>query len=194
MSKFVFKGKSLEEKLREQSGLLTKLAGYGLLPHATKTSVVNVPESSKYKSPNGNTCIGYWEVETRCKIDENLTYYCPSCGGKMSKRDSTLDGAHVYKPSSPQQWYFVPLCSTCNNPENNKQMTVDTLLVPVPPECYEEKWRHWDSLALVSRKVTKRQRNYELITQKILVKKQNLPNFSRPPKTPVSLGLRLFPQ
>ena len=165
MSKFVFKGKSLEEKLEEQTGRLTKLAGYGLLPQAPKTSVVNVPESSKYKTPNGNTCIGYWEEKTRCIIDAKLTYYCPSCGRKMSKQDSTLDGAHVYKPSSPHKWYFVPLCSTCNNPENNKPMTVETLLVPVPPECYEEKWRNDDSPGLIFRIVAEGQKDDKLTTQ-----------------------------
>ena len=109
------------------------------LPQATKTKVKNVPESSKYKKPNGDSCIGYWEKQTKCEIKEDFIYYCPACGSKMSKKDSTIDGAHVFKPGIPKKWYFVPLCSACNSSENDKEMEVDTFLVPVPPECYELK-------------------------------------------------------
>ena len=109
------------------------------LPEAPKTKVKNVPESSKYKKPNGDSCIGYWEKQTKCEIKEDSTFYCPACGAKMSKKDSTLDGAHVFKPGVPDKWYFVPLCRSCNSPENDKEMEVDTIMVPVPPECYELK-------------------------------------------------------
>ena len=109
------------------------------LPQAAKTKVKNVPDSSKYKKPNGDSCIGYWEKQAKCEIKEDSKYYCPACGAKMSKKDSTLDGAHVFKLGEPDKWYFVPLCCTCNNSENDKEMEVDTIMVPVPPECYELK-------------------------------------------------------
>ena len=130
---------SLTEQLIEEKDKNANLAGYGHLPKAPKEKVGNVPNSSDYKEPNNNTCIGYWEDISGCELKDNLTYYCPSCHKPMSKKDSTLDGAHVYKPSNAKKWYFVPLCSKCNNPENTKEMEVDIILVPVPSECYEKK-------------------------------------------------------
>lgn len=126
-------------QLIEEKEKNANLAGYGHLPKAPKEKVVNVPNSSDYKEPNNNTCIGYWEDISGCELRDNLTYYCPSCQKPMSKKDSTLDGAHVYKSSNNKEWYFVPLCSKCNNPENTDVMEVDTVLVPVPSECYEKK-------------------------------------------------------
>ena len=58
---------------------------------------------------------------------------------KQLQLTATLDGAHVFKPGVSDKWYFVPLCSSCNSSENDKEMEVDTFLVPVPPECYELK-------------------------------------------------------
>lgn len=130
---------SLTEQLIEEKDKNANLAGYGHLPKAPKEKVVNVPNSSDYKEPNNNTYIGYWEDISGCELKDNLTYYCPSCHKPMSKKDSTLDGAHVYKPSNAKKWYFVPLCSKCNNPENTKEMEVDIILVPVPSECNEKK-------------------------------------------------------
>lgn len=129
----------LQKQIDEEKERLTELMGYSLLPEDSKTTVMNVPESSKYKEPNGDTCIGYWEKETGFEIDENATYYCPACGGEMSKKKDNLDGAHVYKPSNPDEWFFTPLCSSCNSSENRELMQVKTPLVPVPPECYELK-------------------------------------------------------
>lgn len=131
--------KALEEQLAKGRDRNAELAGYGLLPDAAKQVVLNVPESSKYKDPNDNTCIGYWAEKAGYKIKVDLPYFRPACGAKMSMRDSTLDGAHVYKKGNSKAWYFVPLCSTCNNPNNTDEMTVDTVLVPVPKECYEKK-------------------------------------------------------
>ena len=130
---------ALIEQLAKEKDRNAELAGYGLLPRAKKETVKNVPESSLYKEPNGNTCIGYWEEKAAFAIKEDLPYHCPACGAKMIKKDSTLDGAHVYIPSDPKQWYFIPLCSKCNNSENNKDMVVGTTLIPVPDECYEKK-------------------------------------------------------
>lgn len=127
------------QKLVEKKARNTNLAGYALLSNGPKMKVCNVPDSSLYKEPNDNTCIGYWEDKLGCEIIYNLTFYCPSCGQAMSKKDSTLDGAHVYKPSDANKWYFVPLCCKCNNPDNPDEMEVDTVLVPVPSECYEKK-------------------------------------------------------
>lgn len=135
--------KSLSERLQEQlekeKEHNTKLAGYSLLPEGTPTQVKNVPESSKYKEPHNNSCMGFWEEVTGYEIKDDDVFYCPACNKKMSKSTKNLDGAHVYKPSSPNEWYFTPLCSECNNSVNDKLMTVSTPLVPVPPECYEEK-------------------------------------------------------
>ena len=128
----------LQEQLEEHKDRLTELSGYSLLPQAPKTTVLNVPDSSKYKEPSGTSCIGYWEEKTGFTIDDNATYYCPACGKEMSKKKDNLDGAHVYKPSNPDEWYFTPLCSSCNSPENKNSMQVTTPLVPVPDECYEE--------------------------------------------------------
>ena len=128
--------KNCLEKKRQE---LAKKAGYGLLPSASKTTVKNVPNSSEYKEPNGNSCIGYWEEKASFDIKKDTIYYCPACNKAMSKKDSTLDGAHVYKLDNPYEWYFVPLCSTCNNSNNTKPFDVDTKLVPVPEECYEKK-------------------------------------------------------
>ena len=128
-----------EENLANIIERNAELAGYALLPNATKQVVLNVPDSSLYKDPNNNTCIGYWAEKAGCEIREDLPYYCPVCGARMSMQDSTLDGAHVYKKGNSKVWYFVPLCSTCNNPSNTEEMTVKTVLVPVPKECYEKK-------------------------------------------------------
>lgn len=130
---------ALVDQLIEEKEKNANLAGYGYLPESPKEIVLNVPNSTDYKEPNNNTCIGYWEEISGCEIKENLTYYCPACGKPMSKKNSNLDGAHVYKPLDAKRWYFVPLCSKCNNPENTKEMEVDTILVPVPSECYEKK-------------------------------------------------------
>lgn len=129
----------LQEQLEEEKDRNVKLAGYSLLPEGSKTQVKNVPESSKYKEPSGKSCIEYWEEAVGFEIEDDAVFYCPACGKKMSKAKHNLDGAHVYKPSNPDEWYFTPLCSECNNPENEEIMTVSTPLVPVPPECYEEK-------------------------------------------------------
>lgn len=131
--------KSLLEFLEENKERNAKLAGYSLLPEGPATQVMNVPESSKYKEPNNNSCIGYWEEVISFEIKEDDVFYCPCCGKRMSKSTHNLDGAHVYKPNNPDEWYFTPLCSECNNPENEEVMTISTPLVPVPPECYEEK-------------------------------------------------------
>lgn len=109
------------------------------LLEAPKVKVKNVPESSLFKDPYGYSCIGYWEKETECKIGENTVYCCPACGKAMSKKESTLDGAHVYMVGKEDEWNFVPLCSKCNNSENTEPMEVNAKLVPVPPECYEKK-------------------------------------------------------
>lgn len=130
---------ALMKQLEKEKDKNANLAGYGHLPEAQKETVYNVPDSSLYKEPNNNTCISYWEKITGYKIKDNLTYYCPACGGKMSKETSTLGGAHVYKKGKHNEWFFVPLCSTCNNPDNKQEMEVDTILVPVPLECYEKK-------------------------------------------------------
>lgn len=129
----------LQGQLEDEKEHLTKMMGYSLLPKAPKTTVMNVPESSKYKEPYGDSCIGYWEKVTGFEIDENSTYHCPACGEEMSKKNDNLDGAHVYKPSNPEEWFFTPLCSSCNTPENKNTMQVTTPLVPVPKECYELK-------------------------------------------------------
>lgn len=129
----------LIEQLASEKERNAELAGYGLLPEAEEVMVKNVPDSSLYKDPDGNSCIGYWEEKTGFTIKENLPYHCPACGAKMSKKDSTLDGAHVYKTSNPGKWYFVPLCSKCNNPENTKEMKVRTTLIEIPEECCEKK-------------------------------------------------------
>ena len=113
--------KSLPEKLQEQleneKDRNVKLAGYSLLPKGPTTQVKNVPESSKYKEPSGKSCIEYWEEAIGFEIEDDAVFYCPACGKKMSKAKHNLDGAHVYKPSNPDEWYFTPLCSECNNPE-----------------------------------------------------------------------------
>lgn len=138
MMKFI-RRKSLLDYLEDNKDRIVKIAGYSLLPNSSEVQVKNVLDSSKYKEPNGNSCIGYWEKITGFEIKEDAVYYCPACGKQMSKRKDNLDGAHVYKPSNPDKWYFTPLCSECNNSENEKLMTVTTPLVPVPPECYIEK-------------------------------------------------------
>lgn len=130
---------ALFEQLETETNRNTELAGYGLLPKAPQQVVLNVPDSSKYKDPNNNSCIGYWEEKTGCELEDKLDYYCPACGEAMNKKNSTLDGAHVYKKGNPNAWFFVPLCSKCNNSENKEEMTVSTILVPVPEECYELK-------------------------------------------------------
>ncbi len=129
----------LIEQLEKEKNENAELAGYGLLPGATAEKVYNVPNSNLYKDPNGKSCIEYWEDKTGCEIKEDLNYYCPACGKAMSKKDNTLHGAHVYKQGNHKLWYFVPLCSTCNNPANSNAMQIDVVLVPVPNECYEEK-------------------------------------------------------
>jgi len=129
----------LQKQLEEQKEDLVRAAGYALLPKAGKVKVINVPDSSLYKDPNGDTCIGYWEKQTGHEILHDSVYYCPACGKAMSKKNSTLDGAHVYKEGNPTEWFFIPLCSKCNNPKNQVPMDVDTTLVPVPQECYEKK-------------------------------------------------------
>lgn len=101
--------------------------------------VLNVPESSKYKEPNNNSCIGYWEEKAECELNNNLKYYCPVCGEARRKTGKTLNGANVYKKGAPKACFFVPLCSECDKPENKEEMTVGTTLVPVPAECYELK-------------------------------------------------------
>lgn len=131
--------KSLQEFLEENRERNAKLAGYSLLPEGPTIQVKNVPESSKYKEPHNNSCIGYWEEVTGFEIMDDDVFYCPACSKKMSKSTQNLDGAHVFKPSNPDEWYFTPLCSECNNSENEEMMTVSTPLVPVPPACYEEK-------------------------------------------------------
>ena len=125
--------KSFQEFLEENIERNAKL------PEGPTIQVKNVPESSKYKEPHNNSCIGYWEEVTGFEIEKDAEYLCPCCGKKMSKAKHNLDGAHVFNPSNPDKWYFTPLCSECNNPENEELMTVSTPLVPVPPECYEEK-------------------------------------------------------
>lgn len=129
----------LQKQLEEQKEYMARIAGYALLPKAEKVKVINVPDSSLYKDPNGDSCIGYWEKQTGHEIKNDSVYYCPACGKPMSKKSSTLDGAHVYKEGNPKEWFFTPLCSKCNNPENQEPMNVDTTLVPVPQECYEKK-------------------------------------------------------
>jgi len=116
-----------------------KLAGFCLLPEVSEETVKNVPDSSKYKDPCNNSCIGYWEEKAKYEIKDDAVYHCPACGSEMSKKISNLDGAHVYIIGNPDKWFFVPLCSKCNNPNNRKTMKVNTVLVPVPDECYEEK-------------------------------------------------------
>ena len=129
----------LQKQLEEQKDSLVRISGYELLPKAEKVRVINVPDSSLYKEPNGDSCIGYWEKQTGHEIKNDSIYYCPACGKPMNKKDSTLDGAHVYKEGNPDEWFFTPLCSKCNNPKNQVPMDVDTTLVPVPQECYEKK-------------------------------------------------------
>ncbi len=131
--------KQLQKQLEDEKGSLTEMMGYSLLPEASKTTVMNVPESSKYKTPNGYSCIEYWEKQIGFKIKEEEIYHCPACGKEMSKSKENLEGAHVYKPSNPDDWFFTPLCNSCNKPGNKRTMQVKTPLVPVPPECYEEK-------------------------------------------------------
>lgn len=144
LKKYISRKKELEaaklqKQLEEEMDRNAHLAGYCLFPKGSKAVVKNVPNSSDYKTPNGDTCLEYWEKAVNFKIEENAYFHCPSCGEKISKKDSTLDGAHVYKIDNPTQWYFVPLCSACNNPTNTTVMTIDTVLVPVPDECYEKK-------------------------------------------------------
>lgn len=129
----------LQKKLEEEKDRLTEMMGFRLLPYASKTTVMNVLNSSEYKEPNGDSCIGYWEKVTGFKIDDSATYHCPACGKAMSKKEDNLVGAHVYKPSNPDEWFFTPLCSSCNTPNNTNVMEVTTPLVPVPAECYEKK-------------------------------------------------------
>lgn len=130
---------TLMEKLQKDKDRNAELAGYGILPVSSEEIVFNVPDSSLYKEPNNNTCIGYWEEQTGFELSDELPYFCPACNGKMSKKESNLDGAHVYKKGNPKQWFFMPLCSTCNKPQNTGEMKVRTTLVPVPQECYEKK-------------------------------------------------------
>lgn len=131
--------KSLLEYLEENKNRYAKLAGYSLLPEGPMTQVKNVPDSSKYKEPHNNSCIGYWEEAIGFEIKDDDIFCCPVCNKKMSKSMHNLDGAHVYKPFIPNKWYFTPLCSECNNSKNEEIMTISTPLIPVPPECYEEK-------------------------------------------------------
>lgn len=128
-----------QKKLVDKKERLVEMMGYSMLPHDNKNTVMNVPESFKYKKPNGDSCIGYWEKNIGFEIDDSAIYHCPACGREMSKSKDNLDGAHVYKISNPDEWFFTPLCSSCNNPENRNAMQVTTPLVPVPPECYELK-------------------------------------------------------
>ena len=122
------------EKIR-----LIEIASYNPSSKKSRTIVKNVPNSSEYKEPNGSSCIGYWEKATGIELKDDIIYSCPACGNSMSKKDSNLDGAHVYKPSDERKWFFVPLCSACNNPDNTDEMEVNVKLVPVPSECYEKK-------------------------------------------------------
>ena len=129
----------LQKQLENEKERLVEMMGYSLFPEAQKTTVMNVPDSSKYKEPNGYSCIGYWEKETGFEIEDDAKYHCPACGAEMSKEKGNLAGAHVYKPSNPDEWFFTPLCGSCNSCENKNSMQVTTPLVPVPPECYELK-------------------------------------------------------
>ena len=144
LKKYISRKKELEaaklqKQLEEEMDRNARLAGYCLFPKGSKVVVQNVPNSSDYKTPNGDTCLGYWEKNTGFKIEKDAEFYCPACGNKMSKKYDNLDGAHVYKFGKQNEWYFVPLCSACNNPTNTTVMTIDTVLVPVPDECYEKK-------------------------------------------------------
>ena len=58
----------LQKQLEAQKEDLVRVAGYALLPKAEKVKVVNVPDSSLYKEPNGDSCIGYWEKQTGHEI------------------------------------------------------------------------------------------------------------------------------
>lgn len=138
-SKHVKSFSEFDSETQQKINRTAELAGYGHLPQASQQVVLNVPDSSKYKEPNNNSCIGYWEEEAGCELKYNLNYYCPACGEAMSKKNSTLHGAHVYRNGNANDWFFVPLCSKCNNPENKEEMAVSTTLVPVPDECYELK-------------------------------------------------------
>lgn len=138
-SKYVKSSSDFDSETWQTLNYVAELAGYGHLPSASMQVFLNVPESSKYKEPNNNSCIGYWEEKTGCKLKDNINYYCPACGEAMSKKNSTLHGAHVYKKGNPNAWFFVPLCGKCNNSGNKDEMSVNTTLVPVPAECYELK-------------------------------------------------------
>lgn len=106
-------------------------------PITTSHVVTNVRGSSDYKKPNGCSCIEYWEQQSGFAIDGRKSYICPSCG--RMRRGHLYEGGHVTAAGRPQdEWYFVPLCPDCNHPTNTKSMSVDTVLVPVPPECYEK--------------------------------------------------------
>ena len=85
--------------------------------------VKNVIGSSRFPKPRGyNSWLDYWKAHT----GEN-PYYCKA--NNCWRTD--IVGAHVQKAYGyDQNWYIVPLCTTCN--KRTDTFYVDATLVPVP--------------------------------------------------------------
>lgn len=94
--------------------------------------VKNIHNTSKKRYsksyPKGySSWIDYWEK--KC-IDSRLLLNCAN----IDCENPYKVGAHVIKEISEndRNWYIVPLCKTCNHPDNDKYFKVnERFLVPV---------------------------------------------------------------
>ena len=86
--------------------------------------VKNINGSSRFAKPTGySSWLDYWVAQKG---------YRPTYCSETSCLGIQLVGAHVQKVNSTdQQWYIVPLCSSCNQRTDTFDVPADKL-VPVP--------------------------------------------------------------
>ncbi len=95
--------------------------------------VKNLNGTSDSKLPVGySSWIDFWERISKVKATE--------CHNIQCNRKDNLNGAHVQLVEGGNEWYIVPLCTSCNTGLKNVVFSVDGPLVPVEYQNYLIKW------------------------------------------------------
>lgn len=101
--------------------------------------VKNLNGTSDSKLPAGySSCLDFWE-----KIlswDKPFRSSTTKCHNIRCNEKDNLNGAHVKLVEGGDEWYIVPLCTSCNTGLKNAVFSVDGPLVPVEYPNYPIKY------------------------------------------------------
>lgn len=94
--------------------------------------VENAPDTSILTPTQSDSWIDFWRDAMKFNDKQELS--CVRCGKPATS------GGHVWKTTHRLPLYIVPLCDSCNNPNNTTSFMVDKSILVEEDESDKKEW------------------------------------------------------